>query len=74
MSKNEIGINAGVIWNLLLENGRMSVTEIAERTNYEDKYTSLAIGWLAKEGKIDLMDTERGLLVELNHSAGEYYY
>jgi len=74
MSKNEIGINAGVIWHLLLENGRMSVKEITEKTCYDDNYISLAIGWLAKEGKIDLMDTERGLFIELNHSMSEYYY
>jgi len=74
MKKNEIGTDAGVIWNLLLENGRMSVNDIMQKVPSDDNNISLAIGWLAKENKIELVTFREELFIELSHSASEYYY
>ncbi|MDR1102580.1 MAG: winged helix-turn-helix domain-containing protein [Tannerella sp.] len=54
-----IGTNAGLVWRALNKCGRMSVKDIKKETKIrkeKDVYT--AIGWLAKEGKIDLSEQE----------------
>jgi hypothetical protein len=36
MIKSDIGINAGVIWQLLSEKGQIFIVELAELTRYSD--------------------------------------
>jgi len=52
MITNEIGLNAGKIWNLLNEHGEHSVYEIAEELKISECDIKMAIGWLARESKI----------------------
>lgn len=51
MLKNDIGINAGAIWRLLSEKGKLSMKEIIEFTNYKEYYILLALGWLSRKIK-----------------------
>ena len=44
MDKHQIGVNAGKVWKLLNDNKRWS---------YCDLKRASAIGWLARENKID---------------------
>ena len=49
-----IGTNAGLVWRALSKAGRMSVKELKKETKLRtDKELFAAIGWLAKEGKIE---------------------
>jgi DNA-binding MarR family transcriptional regulator len=52
MITNEIGLNAGKIWNLLNEQGEHPVNEIAGKLKMSDSDLKMAIGWLSREGKI----------------------
>jgi hypothetical protein len=52
MYKNDIGINAGVIWHLLSHKGALSIREIGELTNYRESFMFLALGYLSRESKI----------------------
>ena len=75
MYKNDVGINAGVIWHLLSENGAMSIREIGEHTNYKEVFIFLALGWLARENKILFFEKHEVLYVELmNLPASEIYF
>jgi len=52
MIKDLIGINAGVIWQLLSDRGRLSIRELGEHTCLSSLNLGLAIGWLARENNI----------------------
>ena len=75
MLKSDIGINAGAIWLLLSDKGKLSLNEIIEFTNYKEYYILLALGWLSRENKISFSDKKGVLYVELNNDCmTEIYY
>lgn len=56
MDKHVIGTNAGILWQLLSTDSqrKWSFAEIQESTNLNDVELASAIGWLARENKIQL--------------------
>ena len=74
MYKNDIGINAGVIWHLLSENGELSIREIGELTSFREAFIYLALGWLSRENKIHFYEKNGTVYVELNQMASEMYF
>lgn len=53
MNKEQIGINAGKIWKLLSDNKRWKYEDLKRAAGLSDRDTNAAIGWLARENKID---------------------
>jgi hypothetical protein len=51
---NKIGNDAGKIWHLLNKKGEIEVTSIFNLLNIEENDAYSAIGWLARENKIQL--------------------
>jgi hypothetical protein len=51
---SEIGDAAGKIWHYLDKNGSSSVTKITSDTGLGKNDIQRAIGWLAKEGKLQI--------------------
>ncbi len=49
-----IGIAAGKVWNYLNEYGPSSATKITKETKLDSKLVQRAIGWLAKEDKLQV--------------------
>ncbi|KAA6344132.1 hypothetical protein EZS27_008214 [termite gut metagenome] len=74
MLKNDIGINAGVIWRLLFDNGALSVRKIGELTGYHEKMIFLSLGWLAREDKISFFEKNDSIQIELKLAFPEIYY
>ena len=74
MYKNYIGINAGVIWRLLSEKGKLSIREIGELTNFRGAFIMLSLGWLSREDKINFVETQGTLYIELIQPGMEMYY
>lgn len=72
MLKDDIGINAGVIWRLLSAKGALSIREIEAYTNFRDTYIYYSLGWLAREGKIRFFEKGDSVLVELSRSYSGY--
>lgn len=70
----DIKINANVIWNLLPQKDRMTVKEISEQTGFNETAILLALGWLAKENKIRLLETDTGLSIILKQVFSDIYY
>lgn len=52
MITTEIGMNAGKIWNLLNEKGERPVKEMVKMLKLSASDFYMAVGWLAREGKV----------------------
>ena len=53
MNKNQIGTNAGIVWNVLKDNNHWEYNDLKAATGLSDRDLNAAIGWLAREDKID---------------------
>lgn len=58
MDKHQIGVNAGRIWTLLNDNKRWSYCDLKKVSELSDRDLNAAIGWLARENKIDFESAE----------------
>lgn len=58
MNIDTIGYNAGLIWNALNEADALGVKQLKKVTKLKDKEMYLALGWLAREGKILIAENE----------------
>lgn len=54
-----IGVNAGKIWSVLSENGKMTETKLKKETELSSADFYAAMGWLAREGKLQIECSER---------------
>jgi hypothetical protein len=61
----QIGETAGVIWHALDENGPLSITKLVKLTDAQRDTVLQAIGWLAREDKIEIEETARGRVLSL---------
>lgn len=61
----KIGINAGKVWSELDTAGSQNVKEVKKVTKLTDKDLYAALGWLAREGKIALLEDGKELIVSL---------
>ncbi len=70
MDAHTIGVNAGVVWRLLDNNRRWEYSELKAASGLSDRDLNAAIGWLAREDKIqfevDKKDDKEYLFLELN--------
>jgi hypothetical protein len=64
MLLEKIGINAGLIWSVI-ENGELNVKAVKKATKLAEKDLNLALGWLAREGKIKFNEVENEVFVSL---------
>ena len=61
----KIGTNAGLVWKAL-EKGEASLKAVKKATKLNEKDLNMALGWLAREGKIELFDVEGDLFARLS--------
>ena len=55
MEINMIGNNAGLVWNALNTNGKMTETKLKKETGLASAEFFAALGWLAREGKLNVV-------------------
>jgi predicted HTH transcriptional regulator len=60
-----IGAAAGKIWEYLDKNGATSVSKVTKETGVSKNDAQRAIGWLAKEGKLNFEMDKRTELLSL---------
>ena len=67
MNSETIGMNAGLVWTALNEADALGLKQLKKITKLKDKETYAALGWLAREGKINMVESEDGkdLIVSL---------
>lgn len=66
--EHEIGEAAGQIWRWLEEKGETTVTKLRQETKLSDQLLHMGLGWLAREGKIELVKDRRTVKVTLSSS------
>ena len=59
MEINNIGNNAGLVWNALNANGKMTETKLKKETGLASAEFFAALGWLAREGKLNVVAETR---------------
>lgn len=60
-----IGETAGVVWHALKDNGPLSLAKIVDLSGKNRDLVMQAIGWLAREDKLEIAETKRGKIVSL---------
>lgn len=65
MDKIEIGLHAGQIWQLLSDNAKWSYGSLKRKSGLKDKELGAALGWLAREGKVEFEQEEEELYLYL---------
>jgi hypothetical protein len=64
MLNEKIGNNAGLVWTAL-QSGELNVKALKKATKLTDKDLNLALGWLAREGKVQFSELEGELFVAI---------
>jgi len=64
MLSEKIGNNAGLIWTAL-EDGELNVKTVKKTTKLAEKDLNLALGWLAREGKVKFNEVDGELFISL---------
>jgi len=59
----EIGTMAGAIWHSLQSNGGMTLAKLKKELNAQAPLFDWAIGWLAREDKIELNRNGRSIQI-----------
>ncbi|MDR0371304.1 MAG: winged helix-turn-helix domain-containing protein [Prevotellaceae bacterium] len=62
--KENIGKNAGLIWQAL-KSGEKEVKALKRNTKLKERDLNLALGWLARESKINFREDAVGSYVSL---------
>ena len=65
MLNEKFGINAGLVWNLLSEKGPLNVKDVKKGTKLTEKDLYAALGWLAREEKVNFTDQDGELIISL---------
>jgi len=68
MITEKIGEAAGQIWHELEENGELSIAKIRTRLGFDVFTAQAAIGWLAREDKIEIKKTGNSLKASLKEA------
>jgi hypothetical protein len=61
-----IGDTAGKVWHYLKEYGRSSVTAVENGVDAPRALVDMGLGWLAREGKLQVAQEGRGVVVWLS--------
>lgn len=65
MKKSEIGLNAGKVWLLLSDYAKWDYGTLKRKSGLKDKELGAALGWLAREDKIEFYQEEDELYISL---------
>ena len=62
----EIGITAGDIWHYLDKHGSATLDQLIRGIGKSRELLLMSLGWLAREGHVNLGDEKNGFLTKLN--------
>ena len=65
MHQKTIGDAAGAVWRKLGEKGRVALTTLPKLLDQDPALVQQAVGWLAREHKVDFEKDGRALYVKL---------
>jgi hypothetical protein len=61
----QVGETAGKIWNLLNDEGPHTFPQLKKKLDGSGELLSFAVGWLAREDKVDITQEKKVLKVAL---------
>ncbi len=61
----QVGETAGLVWHLLDQKGEMSLAKLAKEIKAPRDLIMQGVGWLAREGKIDITEKGRRKIIAL---------
>jgi len=61
-----IGETAGKLWSVLDKSGKMTVSSLEKKVKAPAREIAMGIGWLAREGKIEIREEKRSLYIWLS--------
>ena len=64
-STGQIGETAVFVWRALHEKGPLSYPKLVKETGAPRDNVMQAVGWLARENKVEIEETSRGRIVSL---------
>jgi hypothetical protein len=64
-TKEQVGVTAGKVWHILSEFGPQTMAQLKKRLNGSGELVGFALGWLAREDKIDILQEKKNLKVTL---------
>jgi hypothetical protein len=65
--QDEIGNAAGVVWEFLDQRGDTVLVTLKDRTGLSEGILFMALGWLAREEKVNLLKEGRTIRVSLTN-------
>lgn len=74
MIKKNVGSDAGSVYSLLSQKGRLSLRKIGEITHKREAAIFLSLGWLLRENKIHVYEEEGEWFFEIKATMSELYY
>ncbi|MGH9359067.1 MAG: winged helix-turn-helix domain-containing protein [Terriglobia bacterium] len=61
----EVGNTAGKIWRHLSEGGPQTLTQLKRKLNGESDLVNFAVGWLAREDKVEIIPDKKNFRLHL---------
>jgi hypothetical protein len=61
----QVGETAGKVWQLLNDSGPQTLAQLKKKLNGSGELVGFALGWLAREEKIDISQDKKNLKVAL---------
>ncbi len=63
--KGQVGETAGAVWQALSSVGPLTLSQLKKKLNGKDALVNFALGWLAREDKIDIIPDKKTLRIQL---------
>ncbi len=63
--KTAVGETAGKIWEKLSADGPQTLTQLKKKVNGSGELVNFALGWLAREDKVDIIPDKKTFRVQL---------
>ncbi len=66
--QNEIGMMAGALWKALAEKPNQTLAQLKKKVEGDEFMIHAALGWLAREDKVEVVKSGRSFKVHLKGS------
>jgi hypothetical protein len=63
--REQVGETAGRVWHSLNDHGPQTLAQLKKRLNGSSELVTFALGWLAREDKVDISQDKKNLRVAL---------
>ena len=64
-TRSQVGETAGQVWHLLNNEGPQTLIQLKKKLNGNAELLNFAIGWLAREDKVEISPDKKSLRVQL---------